>query len=102
MQSQPPQQLQWTELQNGGEVANVAVVGDSEQQPKKKKNAKASGKGNAGGGGGGGGVMEDLDKTEMRRLGMYAAFLFPLSDTRGKNARGKSVRWCGSGSERGR
>lgn len=41
---------------------------------------------------GGKGVIDDLDKMEMRRLGIYAAFLLPLATSKAKNPKGKTVR----------
>lgn len=74
-----------------------------QQQPDKaagKKNnedavevaAAEKGKGAKGGKGGEGGVREPVSKEDMRRLGLYAAFFLPLSDSFCPNNKGAKVR----------
>lgn len=70
----------------------------SAAQPKSKgKGGGAATKGKGGGGdargsGEGDAVKDGLGKEEMRRLGLYAAFLLPLSDSKCANSKGANVR----------
>lgn len=71
----------------------------SAAQPKNKgkeggaaTKGKGGGGGDARGGGEGDAVKDGLGKEEMRRLGLYAAFLFPLSDSKCANSKGANVR----------
>lgn len=48
-----------------------------------------------------GGATEEMNKDEMRRLGLYAAFLLPLADSMCLNTKGANVRGRAHGCWRG-